>query len=166
MQHLEDSDCPIEVGNVGAQLALFRKHFLIMNALYRLQDSLWEEGVGLRISALEICLIPVGSVSRRQITDPAQAKLREYYQDWQNFDNKGEAYVQELLNSFWTRYLANDEKFTALKMLELDEQADWSMVRDSYRRLVNEHHPDKGGDQKRFIEIREAFEILRCCYQQ
>ena len=42
-----------------AELLLFRKHFLIMNALYQLQPVLWEEGLYLSVSALLIKLEPV-----------------------------------------------------------------------------------------------------------
>lgn len=33
-------------------------------------------------------------------------------------------------------------------------------VKKAFRRLAHQHHPDKGGDPKRFKEIKEAYEKL------
>ncbi|MBV0932629.1 DNA-J related domain-containing protein [Marinobacterium weihaiense] len=65
-------------------LALFRKHFIIMNALYDLQEILWdEERRVLNISPLHIELHKSrGEDDRVQCNTP----LSEYYLDWQNFE--------------------------------------------------------------------------------
>ncbi len=33
-------------------------------------------------------------------------------------------------------------------------------IKKAFRRLAHEHHPDKGGDQKKFKDINEAYQIL------
>lgn len=45
-------------------------------------------------------------------------------------------------------------------VLGVDRGATRGEIRTAYRRLVQEHHPDKGGDPARFREIQAAWEIL------
>jgi hypothetical protein len=88
-----------------ADLLLFRKHFLVMNALYRLQPIFWEEGLVLKISALKIELIPVaGEPSDQLLPDAAgEQQLRSYYLDWNEFERSSDETVQRLLEGFWQR---------------------------------------------------------------
>ena len=74
--------------------------------------------------------------------------------------------VENLLSSFWEKYFAFDKQQEALSILGLEQQSCWQDVQSRYRQLASRHHPDKGGDHARFIEIREAFEILRACYNR
>ena len=34
-------------------------------------------------------------------------------------------------------------------------------IQTAYRRLAKQHHPDLGGDEQRFHEISEAYEVLK-----
>ncbi len=84
-------------------LVLYRKHFLIMNALYDLQEVLWqEEHRVLDISPLHIELHadPEASAQDRPDWYP---ELSEYYLDWHWFENTTEADVRELMAGFWQR---------------------------------------------------------------
>lgn len=147
------------------QLSLFKKHFMVMNALYALQTELAVENIYLHITALSIGISHTDAGSADTcLTDHVNIKLREYYLDWRNYEETGEDEVQRLLTGFWMRYAATDKKQMALQALGLEENTDWPMIRDCYRRLAGQHHPDKGGDERKFIEIREAYEILRCSY--
>jgi DnaJ-class molecular chaperone len=45
-------------------------------------------------------------------------------------------------------------------VLGIDKQATESQIRQAYRRLASQHHPDKGGDTERFQEIQQAYDVL------
>ena len=47
-----------------------------------------------------------------------------------------------------------------LAKLELPLEADESMVKERFRSLVKQYHPDAGGDAQKFIEIMELFRKL------
>ncbi|MFT3928896.1 MAG: DNA-J related domain-containing protein [Spongiibacteraceae bacterium] len=145
-----------------AQLALFQKHFMIMNALYRLQDSLWrDESVWLTISPLRIAIETKTDARDQQVAAHGDDALRNYYLDWQQFLATDSAAVSELLASFWTRYAAHDQRAAALATLQLGDEADWNAIRQQYRRLAAASHPDRGGDAAQFLAVRAAYEILR-----
>lgn len=155
-----------------ANLRLFRKHFLVMNGLYQLQPVLWEQGLYLSISALLIKLEPVerqsvdqqGSGGGVSLPDPAgEQAIRDYYLDWDEFDQSSSESVQQLLDRFWQRYFADDQQQDALALLQLGEHCSWDDIRTRYRRLAAMHHPDRGGDSDRFRQVREAYELLACC---
>ena len=47
------------------------------------------------------------------------------------------------------------------KILGVDKNASEEEIKKAYRRLAHQHHPDKqGGDEKKFKEINEAYQIL------
>lgn len=143
-------------------LALFQKHFLLMNALYRIQESLWrEEKLWLEISPLRI-----GWAMRCEAAGQAPAEygdhaLRAYYLDWRQFETTAGADVAQLLAGFWRRLRASEGRAAALAVLELDEGSDWAAIRRQYRRLAARTHPDRGGDREHFLAVRAAYESLR-----
>ena len=46
------------------------------------------------------------------------------------------------------------------EILELDKNVEHSEIKKKYRKLAIKHHPDKGGDENKFKEIAEAYQIL------
>jgi molecular chaperone DnaJ len=46
------------------------------------------------------------------------------------------------------------------KILGLNKGATEEEVKKAFRRLAHKYHPDKGGDEKKFKEINEAYQIL------
>ena len=46
------------------------------------------------------------------------------------------------------------------KELGLEKNATKSEIKSSYRSLVKQHHPDKGGEKERFLAIQNAWETL------
>ena len=44
--------------------------------------------------------------------------------------------------------------------LELSTSATQEDIKKAYKRLVRVHHPDKGGDEKKFKEVQAAYEVL------
>ncbi|MEH6823725.1 MAG: DNA-J related domain-containing protein [Motiliproteus sp.] len=125
LQQLEFAGLSVDAeAAISADLLLFRKHFLVMNALYRLQPVFWEEGLYLQISALRITLHITRQVqpeaSRTRLPDPVgEQALRSYYLDWSEFEQSSSASVELLLNGFWQRYFAADKRFDALALFEL-----------------------------------------------
>jgi DnaJ-domain-containing protein 1 len=145
------------------QLALFQKHFLIMNGLYQLQQSLWDEKqLLLHISPLRVAItsaIAGGDASHPAISE--SAPLRHYYLDWSNLEATTEEDVLNLQQAFWQRFHNANGRDEALATLGLDTAASTKTINACYRQLAAEHHPDKGGCSERFIEIRKAYELLK-----
>lgn len=157
------------------KLVLYRTHFLVFNALYRLRDQLWgEASYSLQISPLSISLQPyVAGASGIVENDP----LREYYLDMSNLRDTDEAEVERLLASFWSRMRGDqvgtsggwdpEQKRAALELFELDSDAGsltLHVIKRRYRQLVSIHHPDRGGSTARLQSINLAMEILERYY--
>lgn len=147
------------------KLVLFRTHFLLFNALYRLRDQLWQQRTHLlQISPLSIRLLPYqpGSAALSE-----RDELRDYYLDMRNLQDTDERDVERLLTSFWTRMQGGEEKQAALELFELsDEQVlDLPRIKQRYRQMVSEHHPDRGGSTERLQSINLAMEILERYYR-
>lgn len=157
------------VHDCSEELILFRKHFLIMNALYELHEELLAQGLYIHISALDIRLIKINderSNTQAISKETGFEKLSDYYRNWDNFAKTSGKEVSELLQSFWTRFLANEEKSLALDCLQLGSTATWPDIQQQYRRLCQQHHPDKGGDALYFLEIRQAYDNLKSIFDK
>ena len=146
------------------KLVLFRTHFLLFNALYRLRDALWQQQTHLlQISPLCIQLLPyqpgVAALSEHD-------GLRDYYLNLGNLRDTDERDVEHLLASFWTRMQGGEEKQAALGLFELDDERhlDMTRIKHRYRQLVSQHHPDRGGSTERLQSINKAMEILERYY--
>jgi curved DNA-binding protein len=46
-------------------------------------------------------------------------------------------------------------------LLGVSKNASEKDIKTAFRKLAAQHHPDKGGDQKKFVEIKEAYETLK-----
>lgn len=55
-----------------------------------------------------------------------------------------------------------DELQNALRELDLPDEVSWGRIRERYRELVREHHPDSGAaaDNERIRQINAAYELL------
>lgn len=144
--------------------ALFKRNFLLMNALFQLQELLIPEK-WLQVEAMDIRLLPFdASMHRVSKADP----LREYYLDWSHYEaENGE--VKRLLEEFWQRYQhyvgvskVTMSRIAALRCFELDEWATQKEVRQAWRRLALKWHPDReGGDAEKFRQYCEAWSLLK-----
>lgn len=163
LKRLEAVEFEFSAPGIDPDLLLFRKNFLLMNALYRLQDILWrEEGIRLAISPLRIALEPPVEAADGSAVGPVESTaLRDYYLDWSQLEDIDADAVAALLDGFWQRFHATDARGAALVTLQLDADADWVAVREQYRRLAASTHPDRGGDGAQFLAVREAYEVLR-----
>lgn len=147
------------------KLVLFRTHFMVFNALYRLRDRLWEENSAhLEIGPLQIRLFPYRNGV--QALGELDA-LRAYYLDEKHLKETTERDVEKLLESFWTRMQGNEEKAAALALFELEDgPVDYALIKLRYRQLVSQHHPDRGGSTTRLQSINKAMEILERYYSR
>lgn len=166
IQQLKDRHCThIPHLPLTDNLVLFRTHFLVFNALYRLREQLWSERLGfVQINPLCIQLLPyqAGSAELSE-HDP----LREYYLDLSQLSDTDERDVEKLLASFWTRMQGGEEKRAALELFELNESQqvlNLGLIKHRYRQLVSLHHPDRGGSTARLQSINKAMEILERYY--
>lgn len=147
------------------KLVLFRTHFLVFNALYRLRDRLWAENTAhLEIGPLQIRLSPY---MRGAQALGEQDALRSYYLDEKHLKETSELDVEKMLKSFWTRMQGNEEKAAALALFELEDgPVDYALIKLRYRQLVSQHHPDRGGSTTRLQSINKAMEILERYYSR
>ena len=156
------------------EIKLFRKNFVVMNALYQLKKDLTGSGFSLFITSLKIELIP--EILNQGLDLPVDVEndilvdvaLSEYYLNWDNYHFTDEQDVGDLLSSFWNSYTnyhqlhdAKDKRLDSLHLLGLESSASWNDIQQSYRQLITVYHPDKGGDSLKFIKIREAYLILK-----
>ena len=138
--------------------ALFRAHFQLFHALYRLRDQLWQtQAAHLEINTLKIRLWPYQQGTTALSTPDA---LRDYYLDLTNLETTSEEDVCELIASFWTRLQRRDQRADALAELGLLDPVDDETIKKTYRRLAMEHHPDRGGDKKRLQAINVAASVV------
>lgn len=145
---------------------LFKRNFLLMNALYELQNMLMPRQ-WLQVKAMEIQIFRV-IPANADIAHIRDGALREYYLDWSNYDASVNV-VREMLESFWSSYQqfigVNAQlmhKGHALKVFELDETATDKEIRKQWRKLALKWHPDRDdGDVERFREVCEAWQTLR-----
>ncbi len=139
-------------------LGLFRRHFLLFHALYRLRDRLRQSGTGdIEIDPMCIRLLAYRS------GEPAVGSrdgLRAYYLDLNNLDSTDAADVTRMLKGFDAQVRRREQRAHALATLELTEPFDEASVRRQYRRLAMRHHPDRGGDAERLQAINRAFRTL------
>ncbi|MEJ6476842.1 DNA-J related domain-containing protein [Pseudoalteromonas piscicida] len=145
---------------------LFKRNFLIMNALYQLQQELIADNQYLHIEALNIYLGPKTDGDQLELNDP----LRNYYLDWQHYETSREE-VETLLDSFWQRFafgsarqpapLAPEEFNRIRTRWQLPEKYDRKQLSRSWRKLALAHHPDKSGDEETFKRLMNEYEILK-----
>ena len=139
-------------------LALFQKHFLLFHVLHSMNKQLVKDGQGsLHISPL--LLKKLDYVEAESQLGEVDA-LSGYYLDLTNIESANEDNVNEMLNKFWEKYMRNDRRGDALKVLGLSDPVTDKEITQRYRRLASIHHPDKGGDTEIIQEINEAYALL------
>ncbi|NMH59886.1 DNA-J related domain-containing protein [Alteromonas ponticola] len=146
-------------------LALFQTHFVLFNALYQLQQRWRLDKTGvLRIHTTHIVLEPFVHQGAA-IAEPDQ--LAAYYLDWDNFTNTKVDEVDQMLDDFWQRMAGvksydEAEILDARNVMQIPEDARLSrtLLKQQFRRLQHQHHPDKGGDPEKSKHIVAAFETL------
>ena len=148
-------------------LSLFQTHFILFHTLYTLREELWQEqNKVLEISPLKIVLYTFDkqdSAEGQIISE--HDPLRDYYLDLSNLEQTSADDVARLLDSFWTRLEANDQRAAALEVLALEDPIDYPAIKEQYRRLAMQHHPDRGGDKVQLQALNYAMAVLEKCYK-
>lgn len=159
----------LPAGFNDGSLALFQTHFLLFNALYRLQDELASHQLALEIGLVNIRVREQQVAQSSALDVGRQASLREYYLDWSHFNGATEESVDELLERFWQQFgpgqVATSEKAAALASLQLTEPVTYAEIKMRYRRLVMREHPDRGGDNARLQALNDAMAVLARAYK-
>ena len=182
---LKGSSCSWKVHSLAAELIaqgllpeldknpdqdLFKRNFLLMNALFQLQSLLLPQQ-WLQVHAMDIEIYNVVPNDFKQAL-AQDSGLRDYYLDWDNYQTSDNL-IREMLAQFWHRFeehigtkktnatlYPRDE---ALMIFELDPPASNKEIRRQWRRLALRWHPDRrGGDAAKFRVVCEAWQILRC----
>ncbi|MBW3696259.1 molecular chaperone DnaJ [Vibrio sp. T187] len=156
----------VPILDVVPEKDLFKRNFLIMNALYQLQETLYPDN-WLQVCAMDIVLMPSHQASSHAVDheDP----LRDYYVHWHNYEAE-EGEVKRLLNEFWSRYRkfvgstngADMDRAKALSLFELPHDATQPDIRKRWRKLALKWHPDRdSGNTDKFRVLCEAWNVLR-----
>jgi len=151
-------------------LSLFRCHFLIFNALYRLQYLAFSHHrYQLDISSVHIQLHPYQQTSEPTSSQvDAHSPLGLFYLDLSQLNQTREQDVTKLLDQFWQHYFNPQQKIQALNTLQIHQDEhpsiDFKSIKKQYRRLVMQHHPDRGGDANQLIAIQQAMQCLEHYY--
>ena len=153
---------PFDQLNFQQSKDLFCAHFLAMHSLYQLQNEyIDQQTYYLDIQSVKIELKPYNAnLSGDKAPLTQHDPLKSYYLDIRHYFETSEQEVNELLNSFWKKYLAQDDKQQALNTLNLPVDSDHATIKKQYRLLAQKHHPDKGGCGKHFAKINAAKRIL------
>lgn len=149
-----------------ANKALFKRNFLLMNALYQLQGLLLPD-FWLQVQALNIQLLtqlPTDMTLRLE----QDTALRGYYLDWSHFDISADK-VEDMLSHFWGQYqeyinpsAQAIDNHRALQIFELDNKASQQDIRRQWRKLALKYHPDRAfGNAEKFRQVCGAWQKLR-----
>lgn len=162
IKHLQESKTPpFDSFSLDKPTDLFSAHFLCMHALYHLKKQYqYVQTFTLIIESVRVQRIPLNELSlvrdedktALEITDP----LASYYLNPKHYFETQEDEINDMLKSFWQKYIAQDHKKEALETLNLPLNADAKMVKAQYLQLAQNHHPDKGGCAEMFTKIRQA----------
>lgn len=166
IQHLQDSGVePFSLLGMHKTHELFQAHFMVRHALYRLQQNYHDNRrFHLVIELTKLTRLPWQESSATGISDKPDI-LRQYYLDLNNLLITTPDDVNTLLSSFWQRFLAQDHKVEALRVLGLSVNADFPSIRRRYRQLAQQYHPDKGGNTARFQALQDAMATLEHCFK-
>lgn len=137
---------------------LFRTHFRLFHALYRLRDQLRERREGDLVPdplRLRIAAWRPGTAAMDR-ADP----VAEWYRDEGRLEATGPREVARMLADMARLRQPAERRQEALAKLGLEEPASDSTIRRRYRELAMRHHPDRGGDARAFVAIQAAVRDL------
>ena len=150
-----------DISKLRNTFSLFCAHFRLFNALYRLRDKLWQEQRGqLEISPLLVMLRGYDALQDDGCQLGEVDALRDYYLDSAHLEQTTAQELEQMLDKFWSRLNGSERRRQALDVLGLKDPIDAAEIKQHYRRLAMEHHPDRGGDTARLQMINAAMSVL------
>jgi len=158
MQNLKSQGFFDFLSQPASPYELFHAHFILFHALYLLRDSFLEnKSYLLLIHTLKIELLPYnkGETSIQETNN-----LRDYYLDFANLEKTSEEDIYDMLASFWIKFNNFDNREAALAELGLKDPVNDKTIKKEYRRLVMQHHPDRGGDTDKLQKLNDALASL------
>ena len=64
-----------------------------------------------------------------------------------------------MMRRTWRKFTSKSPQ-NPYKILQIDEKSDSKTIKSQFYKLSQLHHPDKGGDSNKFMEVKEAYEML------
>ncbi len=157
----ECGDERFDISKLRETFTLFCGHFRLFNALYCLRDKLWATQSGqLEISPLRIILRDYDPLLDGTHQLEEADALRDYYLDNTHLEQTTAEELEQMLDRFWSRLDGSEKRRQALEVLGLTDPIDAMVIKQHYRRLAMEHHPDRGGDTARLQVINAAMAVL------
>jgi hypothetical protein len=166
IKHLQEKKIsPFDHFSLANSKDLFSAHFLCMHALYHLKNQYQQaQKFKLTIQSVQIQRITLNDeIFANKQPDTVMEKtdpLERYYLNSKYYFETQEDEINDMLKSFWRKYIAQDNKKEALDALNLPTNADAKMIKAQYLRLAQKYHPDKGGCAEMFTKIRQAKTVL------
>ncbi|MDN3649894.1 DNA-J related domain-containing protein [Reinekea marina] len=144
--------------NLSDKILLFQHHFMLRHCLYQLQTKYAHQGqYFLDLSLTRIVRKP-SSDGEQHLKE--YDSLRDYYLDLNNLNKESAASIDAMLDSFWKRLVRVKAAPEAHQTLGLTGQESFKEKQQQYRKLAQQHHPDKGGDAETFQNIQSAWESI------
>jgi predicted XRE-type DNA-binding protein len=148
-------------------LSLFQSHFILFNALYQLQGTWLKDKTGLL--QIHCSCIRHDPWQAGQSGLISQDKLRAYYLDWTNLSDTDQSQVEALLDNFWSAFSGmpsnmkdnNMSQQQALELLELTQPYSAQQLKQQYRKMLHQYHPDKGGNNEQSQQLQAAYQCLK-----
>lgn len=169
IQHLQRPPQPVFGDQVLREpQSLFQTHFVLFHCLYRLRNHWRAQQVGelaIHTTSIRLDSWQPGIASLTQ-ADP----LQSYYLDWSHFEQTGLDEVNQLLDNFWASMSGVSREPVAPTQLSQARQIfGWEApmpdsrrtLKQRYRELQHQHHPDKGGDPAFCQQIGWAYQVLQ-----
>ncbi|OUL55883.1 hypothetical protein B1199_20605 [Pseudoalteromonas ulvae] len=151
--------------DTDANKDLFKRNFLVMNALFTLQTELQKQQLSIEIDSFNVTLIDTSLHPR--LTTPNT--LANYYLNWQNYDTSAEE-ITQLLTDFWQQFgqqsdfssINHTQVEQAFARFELNATSSFEAVSQRWRQLALKYHPDKaGGDTEKFQQLQNDWQLLK-----
>ena len=113
-----------------------------------------------------MCADPYPGWSPNTFHPPGHDKDKSYWSEYHTSFRKQDYYGEREGNPFqdyYDQYIhKEDEEYASEScwdILEIKKTFDESVIRKAYHTLALIYHPDKGGTEKEFRKINEAYEI-------